>query len=153
MNRKIPTDAFAFYQGLGPGRSYESVASKFGVTKRAVTKLAQREKWAERLAELEKKARERTDEKVVESMEEMNSRHLKMMRVLQQKALEALRSMGLDNAMDAARALDLAVRQERLIRGEPTDRSAVNVEDIIKREYAALMVEGDDDDRDDEAAA
>jgi hypothetical protein len=63
--------------------------------------------------------------------------------------------MSLGTAMDAVKALHMGVRQERLILGEPTDRNAVNVEDVIKREYEKLMVlEGDDvDDRDDEAAA
>jgi hypothetical protein len=37
--------------------------------------------------------------------------------------------------MDAVRALDLAIKQERLVIGEPTDRSAVSVEDVIRREY------------------
>jgi hypothetical protein len=38
--RKIPQDAFEFYFSLGPERSYEQVAGRYGVTKRAVTKLA-----------------------------------------------------------------------------------------------------------------
>ena len=48
--RKIPPDAFDFYFSLGPPRSYQAVANKYGVTKRAVTNLAGREDWQRRLA-------------------------------------------------------------------------------------------------------
>ncbi len=51
--RKIPDNAFDFYFGLGPSRSYQAVADEYGVTKRAVTKLATKERWQKRLEELE----------------------------------------------------------------------------------------------------
>ena len=35
---------------LGPGRSYQAVADRYGVSKRAVTALAKRENWQARLA-------------------------------------------------------------------------------------------------------
>src|SRR5262249_15609510 len=115
-NRKIPQDAFSFYFSLGPVRSYDRVAAHYGATKRAVTRLAVKERWQERAAELERKARERANEKALESMEEMNDRHLKLMRVIQGKALEALKQFPLGTALAAVRALDTAVRQERLIK-------------------------------------
>ena len=34
---KLPHDAFSYYVSLGPGRSYTQVATKYGVSKRAVT--------------------------------------------------------------------------------------------------------------------
>ncbi len=46
---------------LGPGRSYQQVADRYGVTKRAVTALAKRESWQARLAEIEEKSRVRLD--------------------------------------------------------------------------------------------
>lgn len=141
MRRKIPPDAFAFYISLGVSRSYQAVATHFGVAKASVTKLATKEGWQRRVGEIETRARAASDERAVETLEAVNGRHLKAMRVVQGKALEALRTMSLADAMDAVRALDMAIRQERLILGEPTDRSAVSVEEIIKREYAKLMVE------------
>jgi len=54
--RKIPHDAFDFYFSLGPERSYQRVASRYEVTKRAVTKLAARERWQERLERVEAEA-------------------------------------------------------------------------------------------------
>ena len=144
MRRKLPPDAFGYYVSLGVNRSYQAVASHYGASKASVSKLAVRENWQRRVQEIEEKARQASDEKAVETLEAINGRHLKAMRIVQGKALEALRTMTLESAMDAVRALDLAVRQERLILGEPTDRSAVNVEELIKREYAELMVEEDE---------
>lgn len=139
MGKRIPPEAFDFYMSLGPTRSYEAVAAQYGVTKRAVTKAAKRDRWQDRAAGLEHKAREGADQKIQETLELMNLRHLKSLKVIQGKALEALRSMSLDSAMEAVRALDIAIRQERVIRGEPTDRTAINFEEIIRQEYTRWM--------------
>lgn len=139
MGRKIPPDAFDVYVNLGPSRNYEALAMKYGVTKRAITKAAKRERWQERALELERKAREGTDQKILESLESMNLRHLKSLKVIQGKALEALRSMPLESAMEAVRALDISIRQERVIRGEPGERTAINVEEVVRREYDRWM--------------
>lgn len=140
MANRIPPDAFNFYVGLGPGRSHQLVADHYGVSKRAVTKRATRDRWQDRVVELEAKARAGAEQKALESLEAMNLRHLRSLKVIQGKALEALRSMPLDSAMEAVRSLDIAIRQERLIRGEPSDRTAISVEDVIKREYQRWML-------------
>jgi len=134
---------FTFYAGLGLERSYAAVAQQFGVSKRAVVKRAQQERWQERVAELDAKARRLTEQRLEESLQAMDERHLKAARAVQGKALEALRGVPLDSAMNAVRALDLAIKQERLIRGEPSERTAVNVEEVIKREYERWMVRED----------
>lgn len=141
MNRKLPSDTFGFYFSLGAGRSYDAVAKRYQVSKRAVAKMAAKEKWQERLMEAEKKARDRTDEKVAETLDDMNARHIKVLRFIQGKAIDALKSMPLESAMDAVRAFTLSVQKERLIRGEPTDRNALDIEQLIKREYAMLMID------------
>ncbi len=140
MKRRIPLDAFEFYVGLGAGRSYQAVAAKFKVSKTAVVKLAEREHWQQRLQKVERDAHDRSEKRAVESLEAMNARHLKTLQVIQGKALEALRVMSIDSAIDAVRALDLSIRQERLIRGEPTDRAAIDIEQVIRREYERWMV-------------
>ncbi|MCB9492247.1 MAG: hypothetical protein H6674_09315 [Dehalococcoidia bacterium] len=146
MTRKLPDDAFTFYVGLGPGRSYAAVADRFGVNKKTVTRTALAQRWRERLAEVEAKAREGTHRRLVESLEEVNERHLRMLRAVQQRALEALRSMPLKTAIDAVRSLHDAIKNERLVLGEPNDRTAINVEDLIKREHARWMSENEEDD-------
>jgi hypothetical protein len=139
MVARIPPDAFDVYFSLGPSRSYQAVAARFGVTKRAVTKHAVRAGWQQRLADLERKARERSDDKIVETLDSMNGRHLRMWQVVQGRALEALKAMPLKDAMAAVRALDLSVKGERVARGEPTERGALDIESVIRREYESWM--------------
>jgi hypothetical protein len=115
------------------------LAQRLGAAKRSITRLAAREKWQERLLKIESQARERLDEKMVETMEAVNARHLKIFRAVLSKGLQALQSMPLSSAEAAVRAIEMAVRGERLVLGEPTDRNAVSVEDIIKREYENWM--------------
>jgi len=64
-----------------------------------------------------------------------------------------LKSMPLSAAMDAVKALDLAIKQERLVRGEPTDRTA-SVEEVIKREYDRwLTADGGEQEENDHVSA
>lgn len=145
MKTKIPLESFDFYVALGPSRSYDKVAEHYAATKRTVTRHAKKERWPERLAEVERKAREESDKNAVAVIREMDERHLKIAKALQGKALEALRSMPLDRGADVIRALDLGIKQERLIHGEPGERSAVSVEEATKREMERwLTVERSD---------
>lgn len=149
MKRKrIPPDAFEIYMSLGPGRSYKAVADRVGVTKRAVTSRAAKERWHERAEQIEAKARQGAEQRMIETLEEMNSRHVKSLRLIQARAIEALRSMTLESAMDAVRALEISIRMERLSRGEPSERAAVQVEEVIRREYSRWMTDGGDEGQD-----
>ena len=69
MNRKLPAEAFQFYLGLGIDRSYQKVAEHFRVAKGTVTALARKDDWQTRLAKVEREARNRADEKAVETMD------------------------------------------------------------------------------------
>ncbi len=143
MTRKIPPDAFSYYVGLGLDRSYQALADHYAVSKQAVVKAAKRDRWQERLVEIERKAQEGADQRAVDNLEAMNGRHLKTLQAIQARALEALRTMPLASAMEAVRALDMCITKERLVRGEPSDRTAVSVEDAIRREYDRWMVPKD----------
>lgn len=125
MAKKLPPDAFSYYVGLGPARSYQAVAERYGVSKQAVTKLAVRDDWQSRIEAIERKAQQGAERRAIETLEEMNTRHLKTLRLIQRKALEALASMPLGTAMDAVRALDIAIAKERVVRGEPSERTGV----------------------------
>ena len=96
--RKIPPDAFLFYRSLGPERSYQAVARHYGVSKRALTTRAVKERWQERLREGE--------EGQSECIQEMNERHLRIARFLKEKALEVLRQFPLEDLLAAVSKLD-----------------------------------------------
>jgi hypothetical protein len=63
VKRKLPPEAYSYYLGLGPGRSYEAVARHYKSSKRAVTNLAAREGWQSKVAAADAQARARAAEK------------------------------------------------------------------------------------------
>ena len=119
MTRKIGPDAFDYYLSLGLQRSYQAVAKYYGAGKRAVTKLAAKEGWRARLSSIEAKARERSDSKAVDTLEAMQSKHLKTLSFALGRALEGLRLQPLTNPMDCIRTIDMVLKQERLVRAGP----------------------------------
>ena len=139
MAQRVPDEAFEFYVGLGHLRSYQAVADHFEVSKRSVTRKAVEEDWAGRVRELEANARKKTNQVLEETLEDMNLRHLKVARFLQNKALEALKSMPITKASEAVRAIEVSLRAERTARGEPEDDTANGVEAMIRREYERWM--------------
>lgn len=151
MKRKIPTNAFEVYFAMGPQRSYEALAERFGVSKQAITKTAAKERWQERVAEIEQRVQADSKEKVVDLLNEMNERHLRVLRAIQAKALEALKEKPLRTGMDAVRALEVTIRHERLIRGEPSERTEMSVEEATRREVNRWMtvVDADGEEADD----
>ena len=144
MNRKIPEDAFGYYLSLGAGRSYEAVAQKYKVSKKAVTNAAAREEWQKRIEKIEREAREIAEEKAVDEMVAVRGRHLKEARFLQARALQVLKDQPPEKAIRAAAALNIAWKHELLLLGEPTERQA-NVEELIRKETRELLKVVNDD--------
>jgi len=141
MSGRIPEDGFAFYYSLGAERSLRAVAEEYGVSKQAVAKVAKRENWQERVRAIDAEAKEKVDRQLAETVEEMNLKHLKFLKVVQAKALEALKAMPLSSAMEGIRGLEMAIRQERLIRGEPTDRDELSIAEVVERESRRWLKE------------
>lgn len=117
MRNRIPADAFEFYRGLGPGRSYAAVAAKYGVSVRGIAKRASKEDWRGRLARIEAEARSRMDSRAAADRHEVDERHLRTARVVVARGLEALRTMPLHSAVAAVRAIEAGVRMERAVLG------------------------------------
>ena len=138
--KKLPDDSFAFYLALGLNRSYQAVADHYGVDKKTVTNRAVKESWKEKLADHEREQRKAQEKKAAESLEAMNDRHLKVLSFVQAKSIEALKTMPIESAIDAVRALAIAIEKERLIRGEPTERSAIDIEKKIREEHDRWLV-------------
>ena len=152
MTRRIPDDAFEYYVGLGPGRSYQAVADKYDVTKRAVTKHATQKEWSRRLESLEREAQEKSDKKLGESLEEIRERHLRTLRAMHARALTALKQYPLTSGMEAMRAAEMAIKLERLVVGEASERSAVSVEEVTRNELSRWLVTPNGNDEGDEGS-
>ena len=82
MPGRLPPESLAFYFSLGVERSYQAVADRFGVSKTAVANRATEENWQARVEQMEQKAREATEAKVLETVEEMNVRHLRIVKAI-----------------------------------------------------------------------
>ena len=143
--RRLPSEAFEHYLELGVDRSYQAVADHFSVSKVAVVNRAKKERWQDRLRNLEQQSRVRAERKSLDDMDAVRERQLKAARYVQSRALEAMQSLSPEKAARLAPALSIGWKHELLLLGEPTERQA-NVEEIIRREYAEWMSpeEGDD---------
>lgn len=89
-----------------------------------------RYRWGDRIARLERQAREKRDEAKVAELEAMLERHATLAVMLETKVAELLPDIDIDSVTleGLARALDLAIKLERLARGEPSDRMEIQGE-------------------------
>lgn len=146
MTHHLP-EAFEHYFSLGIGRSYAQVAKDLGVAKSTIVERAKRENWQERVQEFERAARDVLLKDARTELAAVRERQLKAVRALLARALEALRDPEPGRAIRAASALQIALKHELLLVGEPTERNASIVEEVTKRELATLlMAEGEEED-------
>ncbi len=145
--KRLPPEAFNFYVELGAGRSYDAVAKRYGVSKVTVVNHATRDRWQERLREAEEKAREEANKKAVDELAAVKERQLTEARILERRAIEALKALPPEKALKAAMMLQIAWKHELLLLGEPSERTELSVEEVTKREIETLLkrVEVEDD--------
>lgn len=137
MAKKLTDDAFDYYVRLGKERSYAEVAAKYGVTKKTVTRRAAGENWAERLKTVERRARAKADDRLGETIAEMHTRHLKMLKAVQSRALKAVQEFPLTNGQQGMRMVEMAIKMERVIRAEPNEQ-----DQTVKAEELAAKIRG-----------
>ncbi len=140
MSSKVPENAFELYVGLGPGRSYRALAEKLCVDKRTIVRHAGEEKWVERLAKIQEDARVSGDKRITETLEEMQERHLKMLRAMAGKSLQAMKEFPITSAAEGARIAGMVIKLERIVREEPAARPELSIEEITKREIETLLL-------------
>lgn len=151
MGRKLPDEeAFTYYVGLGDHRSLGAVASKYCVTDRAVRKAAQRGNWSARLDKIEEEARAQNDRKRAETLAETRDRHLKMARAIGMRGAQALHAGPIETPMQGAKAIDMSIRLERLLLGEPTEIGGKSIEEVTRREVERFLIADPVDDAEDE---
>ena len=140
MVRKIDDEAaFAHYIAQGEKRSMYLTAKVFKVSRRAIGKCARRNDWYRRLGDIEREAREKSDRRLSETLADTRQRHLKMLRVVAAKGLQALQERNITSAMDGVRALEMAIKLERQILGEPGENSTMTIEAVTRRELETLI--------------
>ena len=151
--KRLPSESFDHYLELGPTRSYEAVAQKYGVSKVTVVRHANKNRWQQRLREAEQKAREEQNKRAVDTLQAVKERQLTEARILEHRALEALKALPPEKASKAAMMLQIAWRHELLLLGEPSERTEISIEEVTQREIQTLLkrVEVDEDGEEDDS--
>lgn len=133
---KNDLDAFElFFQT----RSYPDVAKKYQVTLPGVYKHAQKHEWLSRLAKRLEKVQELTDEKLADRLARDSAKHYNLMALVQVNAgnilrrpnLQAGQSVAPSHLAMTASALETAIKVQRLIGGETTDKKELSVKDLF----------------------
>jgi hypothetical protein len=127
---------FAVYYQMGLERSLEKLAdyaTELGlkVSAKTLKRWSSDFGWQARLAEMDEKTRQKTEDKVVEPVVEMNLRHVTLAKALgglASAALMDLRGRLVEvSAGETARMLEVSQKMERLAVGEVTDRTEIQV--------------------------
>ncbi len=137
--RKLTEDAFGYFVSLGAARRYQDVVDHYKVSKRTVVAAAKRENWAERLAKIDRDAQVNADLKLQETVEAMKIRHSKMLRAMATRAAKGLQEFPLTTGMEAIKAAEMVIKLERLLAGEPGDRTEIDIKEVTKREIQTLL--------------
>ena len=134
--------AFNLYVELGARRSLEAlqallrddpglVGLKRGPSLRSLYRWSSQLHWQDRIYDMEKDARQRDAEALVQALREMNERQAREGLLLQQKAIQRFQQLA-DNELApeaAIRALAEGARLERLARGDVTERTSIERHD------------------------
>lgn len=134
--------AFAAYLGLGPGRSLAELAavlrtdpSRAGVRRppslRTLEDWSVRYRWQERIAGIDRQAREEAEREHLEWVKQHRERLRQEGLLLQQRGIEWLKNKQTDevSAHEAIRAIDTGFKLEALALGEATQRIVVEEDD------------------------
>lgn len=143
-NRVPRDDAFAVYVSLGVDRSHAAIAEQYGVSKRAITKIASLDNWAERLRAIEEAARKRTEEQLVETMAQTRERHLRTIKAICSRALASLRDLRFHSAMECVRAIEITMKLERSILADPDAPTSEAIAERHRRDEDSLLSEPED---------
>lgn len=143
--KRIPDNAFERYLAMGASRSYRALAEELGLSKKAITRHAVRDGWADRLMHAESEASAQAQERAVSDITTFQDKYTKLLHLIQAKALAVLKSAPAMTAADATKALITAIREERNVLGlkdESEDAAAHRVGDAdIAAERERLMEE------------
>lgn len=116
-------EAFTIYRDMGPKRSLEKVSQKLGKSRSLMERWSRRHNWVERCRAYDEEMDRISREALEEARREMVERHAKTAMMFQQKILERMRNLNPAelSTSDMIKWFDIAVKIERLSRGEPRE--------------------------------
>lgn len=139
MKRKISDDAFALYWAMGHERSYRALADQLGVSKRAIVDKASAEDWAGRLQAIEADVKERVDATLKDELEQSQMRYRKILRAVEARAAQVIAEQPLRSCLEGIKAIEAAVKLERLLAGEPAERNEHTIAEVTRQEIDRFL--------------
>ena len=127
-------EAFTVYRDFGPTRSQEKVAKKLGKSNALMSRWSIKWNWVERAVSWDEELDRRNREAQAEARKEMAERHINESMMFQQKVLERLRELNPQELSpnDMARWFEIAVKVERLSRGETTENTKQDIQGQVE---------------------
>ncbi len=108
---------FAAWVSAGNSRSLTLTASQAGVSPSDLISHAKKFGWQQKLVGILNRARAHNEDALVETIVDLNNRHLKLLRLMGKKAEQFLTAFPIDKPADAIKAAMLSIEGERTILG------------------------------------
>lgn len=144
-------EAFAIYRDMGPSRSLAKVAKKLGKAISLIERWSRKWNWVERAAlyddELDRQYRAEQEEE----RKKMAERHAKQAMMIQNKIVQRLQTLDPNqlSPSDLIRWFDIAVKVERLARGQSTEITKLehNGQVSVNNDYITQRILSDPESR------
>lgn len=141
-------EAFTVYRDLGTTRSLAKVANKLDKSKTIIGRWSSKWNWVERTNAWDDELDRLNKLEQIEEVKKMAERHAKTSMMFQQKVIERLAEVnpGELSPNDLARWFEVAVKIERLSRGEPTENVNQEIEGQVEvsNEVAKQIIEDEE---------
>jgi len=107
--QKRHREAFEYYYSM-PNRSLLSVARKFTISKQSILKWNKAFNWQKRIKERDVKIKAKTETKAVDTLSNMKTEWVKILKYALGKAITALKNEEFESAESALKAIDTIMR-------------------------------------------
>ena len=133
-------EAFAIYRDMGADRSYLKVATKLSKSHTIIKRWGSANNWQERIDEWDNEQDRIAREALTKGVTSMRKRHAEIANALISKGLVALQKLTTDDisAKDIISMIETGIKNERLARGETTDKLKLDMD-------VPVMILGGDD--------
>ena len=130
---------FVTFGGMGAGRRYGVLSKETNVPTSELIRHATRFLWRERIALIHNEVNTRTHEELVESLADVNKRHVTKLRILQEKAMEFLEQHPLTKAQDAIKLIGMSIKMEREAYGLDKNSEQSRLQDLLETKLERLL--------------
>ena len=124
---KLPPDPKTYYTQNPDKPSQRKTAKLYGLGKTTIANRSIKEKWVEKRDQFRSKADAKTEEKAIETISDMNVRHYTALTKVEQQCEDTLDSCKFLTAGEALKGMDMSIKGQRTIKGEPTDRQDLSI--------------------------